>query len=200
MTVKVSGKRLDRSAAALVLLLGACTLGPPQRTRSWLDEQTAATVTAQDPCAVFAHEDQTRATNVRDYVQAGAVEVNRAGSRSYYLVLISWSTLDRSPAERATLDAELARGTLWADDRPIELNRLAQGRVVAGIEKAPYASPAPAALESWYPIGLNEIRSLAGATTLSLTAQAGDAPRAYQLWKADRGGFAGFVQQLTNPR
>lgn len=192
--------RAGSVAAALSLLLSACALESGQHARTWLDERTAATVTAQEPCPVFAHEDQARATSVRDYVQAGAVEVNRSGRRTYYLVLLSWSTLDHSPAERALLDAELARATLWADDRPIELKRIPEGRAAVGVETAPYAAPAPAALESWYPLGLSEIKSLAGATTLGLTAQAGDAPRAYRLWKADGGGFAGFVRQLSHPR
>ena len=33
-------------------------------------------------CSVFAYEDHARATNVRDYVQAGAVEVNRCGTEA----------------------------------------------------------------------------------------------------------------------
>jgi hypothetical protein len=172
-------------------------MGSAQQPRTWLDEQTAATVTAQQPCAVFAHENQARAANVRDYVQAGAVEVNRMGTRTYYLVLISWSTIDRSAAERAKLEAELARNTLWADDRPIELRRIPRGRETAGVFSAPYAAPAPAAIESWYPITLNEIGALAHARTLRLTAQAGDTPRPYELWQQDRGGFAAFLARST---
>lgn len=185
---------------ALLLLLDGCAAGSAQQPRTWLDERTAATVTAQEPCAVFAHEDQALSTNVRDYVQAGAVDVNRTGTHNYYLVLISWSTIDRSAAERAALDAELAHSTLWADDRPIELQRIERGRDSAGVFSAPYAAPAPAAMESWYPVTLSELRALAGATTLRLTAQAGDTPRPYQLWQSDRGGFASFLTRLTHPR
>ena len=186
--------------AALPLLMSACAIGPVGAPHTWLDERTAATVTAQEPGVVFAHEDQVRAINVRDYVQVGAAEVNRAGSRAYYLVLISWSTIDRSAAERAALDSELARSTLWADDRPIELRRIPDGRVAAGVSGAPYVAPAPAAIESWYPITLNEIQSLARARTLSLTAQAGEKPRSYLPWQADSGGFAGFLQHTAHPR
>lgn len=184
----------------LTLLLQACAAGSARQPRTWLDERTAATVTAQEPRVVFAHENQARATNVRDYVQVGAVEVNRSGTRAYYLVLISWSTVDRSPAERATLDGELVRSTLWADDRPIELRRIAQGRAAAGVFSAPYAAPAPAAIESWYPVTLNEIGALARASTLKLTAQSGDTPRSYQLWQSDRGGFAAFLSRSTHTR
>jgi hypothetical protein len=190
--------RLDVVAASL-LLLTACA-SSPQRPRTWLDDRTAVTVTAQEPCSVFAFEDHARATNVRDYVQAGAVEINRSGSRKYYVVLISWSTIDRSPAERAVLDDELSRSTLWADDRPIELRRVANGRVAAGIGSAPYLAPAPAAVESWYPITLDEIRALADASSLRLTARAGEQPRSYRLWQPDRGGASGFLQQVMNPR
>lgn len=186
-------------AAALSLLLSACATGPAI-PRTWLDERTAATVTAQEPCVVFAHEDQVRAMNVRDYVQACAVEINRAGSRGYYLVLISWSTIDRSSIERVALDRELARSTLWADDRPIELRRIPEGRTTAGVSSAPYIAPTPAAIESWYSIGRNELQSLAGARTSRLIAQSGEKPRSYLLWEADRGGFAGFLQQTAQRR
>jgi hypothetical protein len=183
--------------AAFGLLSAACAVDSARQPRTWLDERTAATVTAQEPCAVFAYEDQARASNVRDYVQVGAVEVNRAGARAYYLVLISWSTIDRTTAERAELDAELVRSTLWTDDRPIELQRIARGRAAADVHSAPYMAPAPAAIESWYSVTPDQIRSLAAATTLSLTAQAGAAPRRYQLWQTDGGGFAGFLSRLT---
>jgi hypothetical protein len=184
----------------ICLLLQGCAAGALRQPRTWLDERTAATVTAQEPCAVLAHENQARATNVRDYVQAGAVEVNRAGTRAYYLVLISWSTVDRSADERVALDAELAHSTLWADDRPIELRRIAQGRAAAGVSSGPYAAPAPAAIESWYPVTLNELGALAGATLLRLTAQSGDMPRSYQLWQSDRGGLAAFLARPTPSR
>ena len=186
--------------AALTLLEQGCAIGSAQQPRSWLDERTAATVTAQEPCAVFAYEDQARALNVRDYVQVGAVEVNRAGTRAYYLVLISWSTIDRSAAERAALDAELVRSTLWADDRPIELKRIPRGRAAADVYAAPYLAPAPAAIESWYPVTPEQMRAMASAAALSLTAQAGDTPRRYELWQADRGGLAAFLERLAHPR
>jgi hypothetical protein len=186
--------------AAALLLLAACVASSPQRPRTWLDERTAATVTAQEPCTIFAFEDHARATNVRDYVQLGAVEVNRSGTRKYYVVLISWSTIDRSAPERAALDAELAHTTLWADDRPIDLLRIPNGRLAAGIGTGPYLAPAPAAIESWYAVSLNQIEALAQASSLRLTAQAGDQPRSYRLWQPDRGGVTAFLQQVAAPR
>jgi hypothetical protein len=181
------------------LLLGACAVNvtPP---RTWLDERTAATVTAQEPGAVFAYEEQMRATNARDYVQVGTVEVNRAGARRYYLVLLFWSTIDRAAGERDALDAELARSTLWADDRPIQLQRLPNGRMAAGVATAPYPAPAPATIESWYPVTLSEIRALAGATTLRLVAQGGPVPRQYRPWQGNQQGFAGFLRHVADSR
>jgi hypothetical protein len=186
-------------AASLASALAACTLASSRSARSWLDERTAATVTAQEPTAVFAHEEQMRASNARDYVQVGAVEVNQAGSRRYYLVLLSWSTIDRAAQERAAIDGELARSTLWADDRPIPLQRLPSGRSAAGVAAPPYAAPAPAAVESWYPITLSEIQALGRARTMSLSAQGGATVRQYQLWQGKQHGFAAFVQQVTRP-
>ena len=181
---------------ALPSFLAACALSSTTSPRTWLDERTAATVTAQEPAAVFAHEEQMRATNARDYVQMGAVEVNQAGARRYYLVLLSWSTIDRAAGERDAIVGELAHSTLWADDRPIQLHRLPGGRTAAGIAAAPYSAPAPSAIESWYPVSLSEIRALAAAGTLRLVAQAGGAPREYQRWQSSEQGIAGFLQHI----
>jgi hypothetical protein len=108
--------------------------------------------------------------------------------------LLSWSTIDRVTGERDAFDRELARSTLWADDRPIRLQRLPEGRTAAGIAAAPYSAPAPSAIESWYPVPLSEIRALAGARTLRLVAQGAAAPREYQPWQSNQHGFAGFLR------
>ena len=180
----------------LASLLAACALSSSVSPRTWLDERTAATVTAQEPTAVFAHEEQTRAANARDYVQIGAVEVNRAGSRRYYLVLYSWSTIDRATVERDAIDDELVRSTLWADDRPIQLQRAPEGRTAAGVATSPFAAPAPSAIESWYPVTVSEIRALARARTLRLVAHGAATRREYQPWQGNQHGFAGFLRHI----
>jgi hypothetical protein len=195
---RLSVHRLPALLRVVVIpsFLAACALNSTTLPRTWLDERTAATVTAQEPGAVFAHEEQMRATNARDYVQVAAVEVNQAGSRRYYLVVLCWSTIDRATDERVAIDSELARSTLWADDRPIQLQRLPAGRAAVGIAAAPYPAPAPSAIESWYPVTLSEIRALAGARTLRLVAQGAVAPREYQPWQSNQHGFAGFLRHI----
>lgn len=190
------------SIAVLVLSLvvSACASDSQRQARSWLDERTAVTATAQEPPAILAREDQMRAMNVRDYVEIGAIETNRVGNRRYYLLLVSWSTIDRTDAERAAIETALAHITLWADDRPLELKRLAVDRAAIGLSHPPYALPTPAAVESWYPIDLAELRSLAAAATLRISAQVatGEEHR-YNDWQNGSTGFANFLEYVSQP-
>lgn len=187
-------------AILLMMTLGACSGTPAAKTRSWLDERTAVTVTAQEPVAVFARDEQMRAMNVRDYAEIGAVEVNRQGERHVYLVIVSWSTIDRTAEEHESIEDAFATTTLWADDRPITLKRFSTDRATAGLRQRPYRAPTPGALESWYAITLNELRSLAAAELVKMSADGGDEPRRYEQWRSGTTGFANFVEYLTRPR
>ena len=142
-----------------------------------------------------------RGINVRDYVEIGAVEVNRMGKRQYYLALLSWSTIDRTAPERESIQASLGRVTLWADDRPIELTRLTTDRATVGLSQPPYPPPTPEASESWYASTLGEIAALAGARTLQLAASAPDATegRRYHEWQTGSSGFAAFIEHIRQP-
>lgn len=187
-------------ALSLALALSACASNPQLQARTWLDERTAVTVTAQESPATFAREEQMRAMNVRDYADIGAIEINRMGTRSYYLLLISWSTIDRTATEREAIEGALARITLWADDRPIELTREPATGSSVGLSRRPYILPTPAAVESWYPLTLAELRSLAAADALRLSAKAatGD-ERRYSEWRSDRRGLASFLEYISQP-
>lgn len=70
-------------ALSLGLALSACASNAQLTARAWLDERTGVTVTAQEPPAIFAREEQMRAMNVRDYAEVGAIEINRMGTRHY---------------------------------------------------------------------------------------------------------------------
>lgn len=187
-------------ALSLALSLSACASNPQSKARTWLDERTAETVTAQGSPATFAREEQMRATNVRDYAEIGAIEINRMGTRRYYLLLISWSTIDRTAAEREAMDGALARLTVWADDRPIELTREPASESSVRLGQHPYVLPTPAAVEFWYPVTLAELRSLAAADALRLYARAatGDEHR-YGEWQNGQTGLKNFLQYIAQP-
>lgn len=141
-----------------------------------------------------------RAMNVRDYAEIGAIEINRMGTRNYYLLLISWSTIDRTAAESATIEGALARITFWADDRPIQLTREAAAGSSVGLSRHAYALPTSAAVESWYPLTLATLRSLAAAGVLRLSGKAatGEEHR-YSEWQNGRTGLVNFLEYISQP-
>ncbi|MGH8264254.1 MAG: hypothetical protein ACRET4_12300 [Steroidobacteraceae bacterium] len=75
-------------ASTLCALAGAATAHDPIE---YLDEKTAATVTAVHAPLVFARERRDVAANLRDYVTLVAASVNRSGNISYVLIAYFWS-------------------------------------------------------------------------------------------------------------
>jgi len=189
------------SLLALLLSLHGCSSMQPAAPRVWLDERTAVMVTAQSRPAVLAREEQMRAINVRDYAQIGAVETNRMGAHHLYLVLLFWSTIDRSPAEHEWIAANFSRITLHADDRPIELTRAAVTREELGFGLRPFAHPTPGTGEAYFAVTRSDLQSIALSRTLTLTARGNaDTPERYSEWQDGRRGLAAFLAQLPTAR
>ncbi|HEX2586150.1 MAG TPA: hypothetical protein VHL14_13555, partial [Steroidobacteraceae bacterium] len=80
---------------ALSLLASACST-TRSGVRSWVDEKTAVTVTAQQRAMVFYRDDFQSGVNIYDFADLGAFEINQSGKRSQYLCLLLWSTVARS--------------------------------------------------------------------------------------------------------
>jgi hypothetical protein len=183
-----------RSLPLLILLLNGCSSTQLAAPRTWLDERTAVTVTAQSDPAVLAREEHMRAINVRDYAQLGAVEANRMGTHQLYLVLVSWSTIDRSATEQERSAAGFSRITLYADDRPIELTRAAPAREELGFARRPFAHPTPGAHEIYFAVTRGHLQSIALSGTLQLIAhREGGAADKYLEWRDGRPGLRAFL-------
>jgi hypothetical protein len=110
------------SAVAAFTLLAACASAPVSAPAELLDEQTGATLVVVAEPLVFARARVDVAANARDYATVVAVEANRSGKYSQYLLLHRWSTVDR---RMAALPAEAAgRLVIEADGRVLELKPL----------------------------------------------------------------------------
>ena len=88
-----------RPAWGLIVAATAAVTSPAafgaELVREYLDEKTAATITVTSASMIFARERPELAVNARDYISLAALEVNRAGTRSYYWFAYVWSTIDR---------------------------------------------------------------------------------------------------------
>jgi hypothetical protein len=79
--------------AALVCVTAACQSG--SGVRETLDARTGITWTTDRAPVVFARTEARYSRSARDYLYLGPVEVNRQGTRDYYLWVGVATTLDR---------------------------------------------------------------------------------------------------------
>lgn len=173
--------------AVVLSLLSGCIHQSASEVRSWLDNQTAVTVTAQRHALVFSREDFAAGVNVRDYAELGCFEINQSGRRKLYVGLILWSTVNRAAAQLAEDDARFARIVLQADDRPIELQRVATSRPMLGVSTAIFSLPAPGAREAYYELTASQLAALAAARHVLLepVSQPAEGAQTYKLWRGD---------------
>ena len=128
--------------ATVCAVLGACEAEEPRdQPHQYLDEHTAATITAVDKPLVFARDRTELAANARDYVTLAAAAVDRMGKVQYLLVAYSWSTVDsRLSQERAPVPDSL---DITADDRRILFTGASGSPTDAGIAAPVGAPPGP---------------------------------------------------------
>ncbi len=181
---------------ALLTLSGCALTG--QAVRSWVDEQTAVSVTAQKRVMVFYHENHQAGVNIYDFADLGAFEVNQTGSRHQYLYLMLWSTLSRTAEQQSHIEDAFADLVVWADDQPLTLKRQTQNHEMLHLSNAAFKLSSPDAHENYYDISLAQLSVLSTAKVLRIASanQAqGDTP--YYLWRNEHNSLAAFVDEIS---
>lgn len=167
------------------LALPACAardVWPAER----LDPRTAVNVTIMAEPWVYARAVPMLAANARDYLNVGVVETNRAGTRAYWLGVVSWSTIDRSPlaADRAPARPERIR-LEWSNDG-LELSPAAGGRDAVGLTAPALTGPTQRYTEAWYPLAVEVVVRLGGAAPVGIALVGeGRQPTRYDPWQVN---------------
>ena len=185
--------------AALSAALGACTAEAPRdQPHQYLDEHTAATITAVDKPLVFARDRTELAANARDYVTLAAAAVDRMGKVQYLLVAYSWSTVDsRLSEERPPVPNALV---ITADDRRILFTGASGSPADAGIAAPVGAPPGPERTPYEFPADLAVLRFLAAARHLSVQVGSADTAAKYEIWDDGRPALAAWVATINGER
>lgn len=181
-------------AILAILILGGCAerdLWPTER----LDPKTAVNVTIMARPWVYARGVPMLAANARDYLNVGVVETNRAGTRAYWLGVVSWSTIDRSvfSGDGATgVPAKVRLG--WAKSA-LELSPLAGGRSAARLSAPAFAEPGMKFEESWYALSTEQVVQLGGGApaVVSLISETGELTT-YDAWDANPAAMEEFLK------
>ncbi len=190
-------QRINNSGLLLVaLLLSGCASAPV--TRNWVDDHTAVAVAAQARPVVLSREDFPAGVNVRDYAELGVFEVNRSGRRQHYLGILLWSTVDRKPEQLAQLQSVFASITLWADDQPLVLRRVADMHDGVQVSTPVFDWPSPVVREAYYELNSAQLAALAAAHTLSLSpAVMLEGEQAYTWWRGSMADLQQFIASLS---
>ena len=178
-----------------MLLAGCATTG--SAVRSWVDDNTAVSVTAQKRAAVFYHENFQAGVNLYDFADLGAFEINQSGKRSQYLCLILWSTLPRTAEQQTHLEEVFANMVIWADDQPLSFKRYTQNREMVHLGEAPFKRSD--AHEGYYEVSPEQLSVLAAAKELRIApANQAQGETPYRLWRKEHNSLAEFVDAVNN--
>jgi hypothetical protein len=174
----------------VLLASSGCAALPPSGPLEYLDEQTAATVTAVAAPLMFARARPELASNARDYATVAAVNVNRSGHIETLLLVWFWSTVDpRIRTEPPSLQTLI----LLADDRTLRLERDMRTPKEAGISRPLYAPAASTVSVGVYRTDVPMLRFLATSTRLKLRLGDSETAGAFDLWRDERAALADFL-------
>jgi len=194
---RILNKSLVTTACLSILLMGCAIAGSP--VRSYVDERTAVSVTAQKHAMVFYHEDFQAGVNIYDFADLGAFEVNQSGKRHQYLCLILWSTLARTPEHQSRIEDAFVNLVVWADDQPITFKRVTQNREMLLLGDEVFKRSTASVREGYYAVTAAQLSTLAAAKQLKIEpADQAQGETPYRPWRNERNSLAAFAEEISN--
>jgi hypothetical protein len=188
---------VHRWFAALLLCLLPAARAPAadDAVREYVDETTAASITASAGVLIFARERTDLAVNARDYVTLVPVEINRSGKRACFWSGYLWSTIDRR--NRQPWLAEGDDLVLLADGRPLPLRISGKTLKDQGAAEPITPSPARNAIPVLFPATVEEIAYVAHATEVRIELLHAGTNETFVLWKGRPGAFTAFSEHVS---
>jgi hypothetical protein len=177
----------------IAVALGACASGTVS-PGEYLDESTAATITAVAKPLVFAHERPELAAHARDYVTLAVASVNRGGAIEHYIFAYIWSTVDDRNRNGAPLAADNL--TIAADDRRINPQLAGHSSKEVGVGSAVRAPPGRHWSLNVYKTDVATLGFIAEARHLAVITGSAEGPVTYESWDDQRRALRGLVRRL----
>jgi hypothetical protein len=171
--------------------LGGCVGSHAPLTREILDEQSGNTLIVVSAPLEFARTRTDVAAHARDYATLVAVEIDRAGSYSDFLLLYRWSTVDRRMSPPP--DADQGDLHILADGRDIDLEPLADMPISVEKRQELHVPPHGDPLMHAYPVDGATLRYIASSRRLMvrLPQERFDAP--FALFRDGRKALSDFA-------
>jgi hypothetical protein len=173
-------------SALLASFLFGCASTPATAPREYLDEQTAATITAVKEPWIFTRE-QNVGNEQRDFLHLYAIDVNRMGEHRQYIAALQSSAADM--AVRPLLE-------LTSGGQTQTLEAVSQSPREIGIAQ-PIAESYTLTSAWWFfPVDKQTLATLANAGDLRARMIVGNKPIAYVLWRDGRGELSELTAVL----
>lgn len=153
------------SSAIVVAILSACTATQPSVIEK-LDELTAVTITYSRTPVILSPDTPYDETAARDYVQIGAIEVNRMGTLQYFLWLgiVDIDHMESSNSHPKGFESIV----LIVDGAEIPLDVLGWTQAAIGSSEPVYKKLFRSGSDAYFQVTLEQIRLLAEAHSLQL--------------------------------
>ena len=158
--------------------VAACSASQPMVTER-LDARTAVTITNSRTPLIMSPDAYFSDANAREYVQVGAIEVNRMGTREHFLWLGIWD-IDHVQSEAET---PLGYDTihLMADGQDIPLNLHGWTHDSIGASESSYEKIFAEDVDAYYKISLEQLAALNSAVAVKLRTTSA-APKEFVPW------------------
>lgn len=177
-------------ALLAVLLLGSCGGTSPLVT-DHLDPLTGVTVTSATKPLVFYRDQSARAAYAKDFVYLGPIEINKMGSRSYYIWLGVWGSSDST--DRSSQMDDFESVVVYADGEPLGLEISGWTPQSIGLSESVYVKPVASATDGYYRVTIDQIRLMAEANDIEIRAGT-MMPRHYIQWDTTASGNDAIVR------
>jgi hypothetical protein len=169
-------------------MLSACTATPNVEPRQYLDELTAATITAVPEPWIFHREGTTPQL---DFVHLYAVDVNRMGEHRQYVVVVKhWPATDLASDPIPALEVN-------AQGQQVRLDAVAATARELGVGET-LDSSAPKGAKFWfYPIEQADLETIARSPEVKLALAHSDVRASYIVWSDGHVAFQELSRALA---
>ena len=177
--------------------LASCTTRPPRGSTEIFYEQTASTLLVVSKPLVFARERSDVAAHSRDYATLVAVEDDRSGQYTQYLLLYRWSTVDRRMSPPPGPDEGELK--ILADGRTIELKPLERPPTSLAQGRALHVPEHGDVVYRSYRVDSAMLQFIAASHELTLRMPQEPLDTPFTLWEDGRDALAQFLKRAVAP-
>ncbi len=190
------GPRPAAATALLAVLLATAAPLPAadDSVHEYADETTAATITVATNTLVFAQERSDLAANARDYVTLAPIEINLAGTRSYFWSGYLWSTIDRRDGQPLLAPGDEL--VLVADGRPMPLRSDGKSLRDHGVAQPPTPVPTRKATAVLFVTDPERVAYVAKAAEVHIELLHAGVSESFILWKGRPAALRTFVERV----